>query len=175
VLVAPVELVLQVVDAVLLLVPGHARAPCKQTQRVRTAEDASGGGGDGTGGRELRMREVGRGGLALEALEAGLALGAVLRALASLVLVAVPADGEGALVAGHEGLPVRVAPHVVAANLAHLAVPLVHRLRLQRRKQSKQRESAAGNEERREGGGTEQSEARCGRRVDVPLARHRGG
>jgi len=30
VLVAPVELVLQVVDAVLLLVPGHARAPCKQ-------------------------------------------------------------------------------------------------------------------------------------------------
>jgi hypothetical protein len=34
VLVAPVELVLQVVDAVLLLVPGHARAPCKQRQRT---------------------------------------------------------------------------------------------------------------------------------------------
>jgi hypothetical protein len=66
----------------------------------------------------------------LEALEAGLALGAVLRALAALVLVAVPADGEGALVAGDEGLAVGVEPHVVAANLAHLPVLLVHRLRL---------------------------------------------
>lgn len=67
----------------------------------------------------------------LEALEAGLALGAVLRALAALVLVAVPADGEGALVAGDEGLAVGVEPHVVAANLAHLPVGLPQRLRLQ--------------------------------------------
>jgi hypothetical protein len=92
VLVRPVELVLQVVDAVLLLIPRDTRAP-------------------------------------LEALEAGFALRAVLRALAALVLVAVPADGEGALVAGDEGLAVGVEPHVVAANLAHLPVLLVHRLR----------------------------------------------
>jgi hypothetical protein len=93
--------------------------------------------------------------LALEALEAGLALGAVLRALAALVLVAVPADGEGALVAGHERLPVGVAPHVVAANLAHLAVPLVHGLRLQAGRR-------ISGEERRE---EERSRARRGGRT----------
>jgi hypothetical protein len=68
--------------------------------------------------------------LTLEALEAGLALGASLRALAALVVVAVAADGEGALVARHEWLAVGVEPHVVAANLAHLPVLLPERLRL---------------------------------------------
>jgi hypothetical protein len=66
----------------------------------------------------------------LEALVSGLALGAVLRALPALVLVAVPADGEGALVARHEGLPAGGKPDVVAANLAHLPVLLPQRLRL---------------------------------------------
>ena len=66
----------------------------------------------------------------LEALVSGLALGAVLRALPALVLVAVPADGEGALVARHEGLPAGGKPDVVAANLAPLPVLLPQRLRL---------------------------------------------
>ena len=48
VLFAPVELVLQVVDAVLLLVPGHARAPCKQHKSgVRTRAAAGETGRDG--------------------------------------------------------------------------------------------------------------------------------
>jgi hypothetical protein len=106
----------------------------------------------------------------LEALEAGLALGAVLRALAALVLVAVPADGEGALVAGDEGLAVGVEPHVVAANLAHLPVLLVHRLRLpgsknkqtnKRTKKNQHRDPLAGDAD--------------GLGAHVPPARHRGG
>uniref|UniRef100_A0A0A9FL66 Cesa8 n=1 Tax=Arundo donax TaxID=35708 RepID=A0A0A9FL66_ARUDO len=75
------ELALQVVHAVLLLVPRHPRAP-------------------------------------FEALVAGPALGACLRALAALVFVAGAADGEGALVAGHEGLPVEAHADVVTAYLA---------------------------------------------------------
>jgi hypothetical protein len=89
--VLPVELVLQVVDAVLFLVSRDARAP-------------------------------------LEALEARLALRAVLRALPALVLVAVPADWEGALVAGDEALAVGGEADAVAANLAHLAVLAIRRL-----------------------------------------------
>ena len=73
----------------------------------------------------------GLGARTLEALVAGLALGAVLGALPALVLVAVPADGEGALVAGHEGLPAGGEADVVAANLAHLPIRLPQRLRLQ--------------------------------------------
>jgi len=63
VLVAPVELVLQVVDAVLLLVPGHARAPCKQHN---TSQDRQRGRRDG---RPRIANAGGRGALPLRRLK----------------------------------------------------------------------------------------------------------
>ena len=51
------------------------------------------------------------------------ALRARLRALPALVLVAGAADREGALVAGHEGLPVEAHPDVVPAYLARRLRP----------------------------------------------------
>lgn len=56
------------------------------------------------------------------ALVAGVALRAALRALAALVLVARPADGEAALGARHEGLPVLPRPDLVGAHAARLHV-----------------------------------------------------
>lgn len=65
------------------------------------------------GGTELPTSQ-----LTFVALVAGVALGAALRALAALVLVAWPADGEAALGAGHEGLPVLPRPDLVPAHAA---------------------------------------------------------
>lgn len=73
--------------------------------------------------------QLGLGIVVLDALEAGLALWAVLRALAALVLIAVATDGEGALVACHERLAVRSQPDVIATNLADLHVLQPQRLR----------------------------------------------
>jgi len=64
----------------------------------------------------------------LEALVSGLALGAVLRALPALVLVAGPAHGEAALVAGDEEVAVHREPDLVAAYLAHLPAQRPQRL-----------------------------------------------
>lgn len=66
----------------------------------------------------------------LEALVAGLALGAVLGALAALVLVAGAAHGETALIAGDEEVAVDREPHLIAANLAHLPAQRPQRLGL---------------------------------------------
>jgi hypothetical protein len=59
------------------------------------------------------------------ALVAGVALRAALRAVAALVLVAGPADGEAALGARHEGLPVLPRPDLVPAHAArpHVRAP----------------------------------------------------
>lgn len=71
--------------------------------------------------------------LTLEALVPGLALGTILRALPALVLIAVTANGEGALVASHERLAGGGQPDVIAANVAHLPVLVPQRLRLRDR------------------------------------------
>lgn len=63
----------------------------------------------------------------LVALVLGLALRAGLGALLALVLVAGPADGEAADVAGGEELAVRRRAHAVPADLAHLPAGLLRR------------------------------------------------
>lgn len=121
-----VELVLQIIDAVLFLVSGDSSAPCKWFgQRSRSADDQQ----SSRSGRHARRPRR----LTLEALEAGLALGADLVPLPPLVLVACAADWEGAFVAGHEQLPVHSETHVIPANLADLAAQLLQRPRLQER------------------------------------------
>lgn len=85
------ELVLKIIDAILIVIAGNARAP-------------------------------------FEALESGLALGADLVALSALILVASPADREGALVAGHEELAVGRETYIVPTNLTDLAAQLLQRL-----------------------------------------------
>lgn len=69
---------------------------------------------------------------ALVALVLGLALRAGLGALLALVLVAGPADGEAADVAGGEELAVRRRAHAVAADLAHLPGAMPPRSRFRR-------------------------------------------
>jgi hypothetical protein len=86
----------------------------------------------------------------LEALVSSLALGAVLRALPALVFVAVPADGEGALVARHEGVPAGGKADVVAANLAHLPVLLPRRLRLHARERAHNRQQKLEREKKQQ-------------------------
>jgi hypothetical protein len=100
------ELAVDVVDAVLLLVSVHARAPCLNFETRPTSV---------SGRRRNQGERSPSKARTFEALVAGAALRARLRALAALVLVAWAADGEGALVARHEGLPVEAASHVVVA------------------------------------------------------------
>lgn len=88
--------------------------------------------------------QLGLGIVVLDALEAGLALWAVLRALAALVLIAVATDGEGALVACHERLAVRSQPDVIATNLADLHVLQPQRLRLKAKKKGEERKINTG-------------------------------
>ena len=64
----------------------------------------------------------------LVALVLGLALGARLRAVLALVLVAGAAHREPADVAGGEDVPLRRGAHAVAADLAHLPAPAPPRL-----------------------------------------------
>jgi hypothetical protein len=64
------------------------------------------------------------------AFVAGPALRTRLVSILSFIIVAGPAHGERALVAGHEKLPFRGHTDVVAANLTNVAVHVVQRLRL---------------------------------------------
>jgi hypothetical protein len=103
--------------------------------------------------RAVNPAGIAGGEVTLEAFEAGLALGAVLRALAALVLVAVAADGEGALVAGDEGLAVGGEADVVAANLAHLPIRMLHRLRLHKHtERGTKNQQQVGNQAERDTG-----------------------
>jgi hypothetical protein len=113
--------------------------------------------------------------LALEALEPGLALRAALCALPPLVLVAVAADGEGALVARHEGLPVGGGAHVVAANLARPPVLPVQRLGLCNKRGGRGNNNSQESAARRRGSAGRAGESAAGARAYVPLARRRSG
>lgn len=64
------------------------------------------------------------------AFVAGPALRTRLVSILSFIIVAGPAHGERALIAGHEKLPFRGHTDVVTANLTNVAVDVVQRLRL---------------------------------------------
>lgn len=125
-----IELVLQVVNAVLFIITSNPSTPwlSKEKEKNKLSESLR---------ETTRIKTNCKKAFTFETLEPGFTLGADLVPFPPLILVASPANWESALVASNEQLPVGSEPDVIPTNMAELTTQLLQRPRLQHQKNLK--------------------------------------